>query len=88
MAPVPVILLLFVVPCAVLVILLVSFCLVTSVGMVFAFIPVVVVVVIANRRLAPERSLAVLPRPRLVHWPQAPPLGIARSRNDLQGAYR
>ena len=41
----------------------------------------------ASRRLAPERSLAVLLRPRLIHWPQAPPLGIARLRNDLQGAY-
>jgi hypothetical protein len=45
MAPVPVILLLFVVPRAVLVILLLSFCQVASVGAVFAFIPVVVVVV-------------------------------------------
>ena len=42
----------------------------------------------ANRRLAPERSLAVLPRPRLIHWSQALPLGTARPRNDLQGTYR
>ncbi len=45
MAPIPIILLLFVVPGVVLVIFLVSFCQVTSIGMVFAIIPVVVVVV-------------------------------------------
>ena len=44
MTPVPVILLLFVVPRAVLVIFLVSFCQVASVGVVFAFVPTVVVV--------------------------------------------
>ena len=33
----------------------------------------------ASRRLAPERLLTVLPRPRLIHWSQAPPLGIVRS---------